>query len=51
MLRGELASVQAANILMKHGDEKWTAESAARISSGTEIPVYIDKNSIMTIGK
>ena len=38
-------------ILMKHGDEKWTAESAARIPSGTEIPVYIDKNSIMTIGK
>ncbi len=37
-------------ILLRHGDEKWTAEAPERIKPGTEIPVFIDKSLIIKIG-
>ena len=38
-------------ILMRYGDEKWIAECDKRIPPGTEVPVYINRNSILRIGK
>ena len=38
-------------VLMHHGAERWTAQSDKRIESGTDVPVYIDKDSIIMIGK
>ena len=37
-------------LLMRHGNEKWVAESKKRIELGTEIPIYIQKSSIISIG-
>lgn len=36
-------------ILMRHGNEKWVIESGKRIETGTEIPIYINRNSILRI--
>ncbi len=41
----------AYRLIMKHGDEKWVVQSDRRIEPGTEIPVYINENSIIRIGK
>ena len=41
----------AYRLIMKHGDEKWVAQSGRRVEPGTEIPIYINENSIIRIGK
>ncbi len=38
-------------VLMHHGSERWIAQSDRRMEPGTSVPVYIDKNSIIVIGK
>ena len=38
-------------LLMKHGNEKWVIETDKRIGTGTSVPVYIHKDSIVRIGK
>ncbi len=38
-------------LLMRHGNEKWVIETDKRIGTGTSVPVYIHKDSIVRIGK
>ena len=36
-------------ILMRRGKEKWVIDSEKRIETGKEIPIYINRNSILRI--
>ena len=39
----------AYRILMRYADEKWVIDSGRRIETGAEVPVYINRNSILRI--